>query len=69
MKTKNDINVYGANNSILNDVNKSRILVNRGKKENSKGGLFWTILGVAITAVALLIQAITGWKDILTFLK
>ena len=69
MKSKNNINVNGDSNSILKDVNKSRILINSDKKKDSKSGLFWTILGVVITAIALLIQAITGWKDILTFLK
>lgn len=63
----NKTSIKGDNNVSISDIKNSKVSV--GNKTTFKpDGKFWVIFGVAIAFVALVIQVIVGWEEIIKWI-
>jgi hypothetical protein len=65
---KNHSTIKGNRNIVVQDIEGSNINVNRTKHHNRKSKLY-TIIGLVITALALIATIIVGWDNILKFFQ
>lgn len=66
---KNKIKIKGNNNQTINDINNSTIKSGNGLNESDskQTGISWTVIGIIISLLALIVAVIAEWKNIVAF--
>lgn len=63
----NKTNIKGDNNINLSGIKSSKVSIGGTAKPNSNGK-FWVIAGVIVAVVAVLLQIIIGWQQIIEWI-
>lgn len=69
LSVKNKIDAKGDNNTVISGVSRSKIDIGSNRQTPKKGADFWTIAGVIIAVITLIVALIVDWDKVLGFFK
>lgn len=64
---KNKSKIKGDKNISIQNTSSSKISIGKKKDDNNKQNNFWIILPVIIGIIALIVQILIGWKEIINW--